>query len=159
MFTSPNQRIITVKKNVPADKDHPYTLCVKEVVLEAAKELKGNDFKLFMYFYTNRNNYMSAFSPQDVADNWGMSADTARNCFNNLIDKGFISPSGKNKYIFSDRVVGIKPAMIIEKKFVNSKGEVAWFTYEELLNEVNNNQEIADRFWQGAYEKRNREEN
>ena len=49
--------------------------------------------------------------------------------------------------------------MTIEKKFVNNKGEVAWFTYEELLNEVNNNQEIADSFWQGAYEKRNREEN
>ena len=159
MFTSPNQRIITVKKTVPADKNHPYTLCVKEVLLEAAKELKGNDFKLFMYFYTNRDNYSSAFSPQDVADNWGMSADTARSCFNNLIDKGFISSSGKNKYQFSDSVVDIKPAMMIEKKFVNSKGEVAWFTYEELLNEVNNNQEIADRFWQAAYEKRNREEN
>ena len=159
MLTSPNQRIITIKKTVVGDKEHPYTLCVKEILVEAAKELKGNDFKLFMYFYSNKEDWTLGFSPQDVADNWGMSADTARSCFNNLIDKGFIVPSGKNKFKFYDSVVDIKPAMIIEKKFVNSKGEVAWFTYEELLNEVNNNKEIADRFWQAAYEKRNREEN
>ena len=54
--------------------------------MEAAKELKGNDFKLFMYFYSNKEDWTLGFSPKDVADKWGMSLDTARNCFNNLID-------------------------------------------------------------------------
>ena len=37
--------------------------------------------------------------------------------------------------------------------------DLAVVEYEELLNEVNNNKEIADRFWQAAYEKRDRLEN
>ena len=31
MLTSPNQRIITIKKTVVGDKEHPYTNCVKEI--------------------------------------------------------------------------------------------------------------------------------
>ena len=62
MLTSPNQRIITIKKPVVGDKEHPYTLCVKEILVEAAKELKGNDFKLFMYFYSNKALYLASFS-------------------------------------------------------------------------------------------------
>ena len=156
MLTSPNQRIITIKKTVVGDKEHPYTLCVKEILVEAAKELKGNDFKLFMYFYSNKEDWTLGFSPQDVADNWGMSADTARSCFNNLIDKGFIVPSGKNKFKFYDKSqksnITIKPIVEKRKSFSdNETGEEFKFTYKELLEAVGD-KETADTLWKEAEE-------
>ena len=156
MLTSPNQRIITIKKTVVGDKEHPYTLCVKEILVEAAKVLKGNDFKLFMYFYSNKEDWTLGFSPQDVADKWGMSADTARSCFNNLIDKGFIVPSGKNKFKFYDKSqksnITIKPIIEKRKTFVDGEtGEEFKFTYKELLETVGD-KETADILWKEAEE-------
>ena len=156
MLTSPNQRIITIKKTVEGDKAHPYTLCVKEILVEAAKVLKGNDFKLFMYFYSNKEDWTLGFSPQDVADNWGMSTDTARSCFNNLIDKGFIVPLGKNKFKFYDKSqksnIKIKPMIEKRKTFSDDEtGEEFKLTYKELLETVGD-KETADILWKEAEE-------
>ena len=112
-----------------------------------AKKSTGKKWDMVVYRFK---------TPKDVADKWGMSLDTARNCFNNLIDKGFIVPSGKNKFKFYDKNqksnIKIKP--IIEKRksfFDDETGENFKFTYKELLETVGD-KETADTLWKEAEE-------
>jgi hypothetical protein len=54
--TSPNQKVITVKKEI-TDKQHTFAAININALEIAARELKSGAFKLWIYFAKNQNNF------------------------------------------------------------------------------------------------------
>ena len=106
-MTSPNQRtIVSDKTDIEkgTGKTRPYLIAYIDIIEKAAQLLNGNAFKLYIYLLCNNKGFHIGFSPKDVAESFGCSADTVRTSFAILVNNGFLTleSGSKSKYIFTD---------------------------------------------------------
>lgn len=88
------------KESVYAQKDY---LKVANNILEVAMyNLKGNSFKLWVYFTDNAEGYTMDLYPVDFCTKAKVSDSTYRRAFEDLLEKGYLRQSDKdsNVYIF-----------------------------------------------------------
>ena len=142
MTTSPNQRIFTIRRDMPKqskDNKRPYMVAYNDVIEEAGRNLSTvGAFKVYMYCISNQDNYRFGCSPQDIADKYGISLKTAKDGIDKLIENGYLISTGKNTYEFHERPVeiGLEPVEEVRKKFRTKKGNVIELTYAELVDRV-----------------------
>ena len=58
----------------------------------AARHLKGENFKVYLYFLSWYGKGKIEYSPTDVKNKWGIGATTARDAIDILISKGYLIP-------------------------------------------------------------------
>ena len=97
--SSPNQKTITVKKE-PTDNQNYYTMINLNALELAAIDLKAGAFKLWVYLAKNQNNYTFALSNKAVAEYFGIKKDQYDSAVKELIEKGYLIETTKNKYNF-----------------------------------------------------------
>lgn len=152
MITSPHQRIITVKRDMPKqskDNKRPYMVAYNDVIEEAARNLSTvGEFKVYLYMISNQDNYKFGCSPQNIADRYGLNIDTVKKAINKLIEKGYIVKT-KGTYEFHEKplVLDLEPIEEVRKKF-SSKGQILELTYTELVELVG--EERAKFAWKSA---------
>ena len=152
MITSPHQRIITVKRDMPKqskENKRPYMIAYTDVIEEAARNLSTvGEFKVYLYMINNQDNYKFGCSPQNIADRYGLNIDTVKKAINKLIEKGYIIKT-KGTYEFHEKplVLDLEPIEEIRKKF-SSKGQILELTYAELVELVG--EERAKFAWDSA---------
>lgn len=153
MTTSPNQRIFTIRRDMPKqskDNKRAYMVAYTDVIEEAGRNLSTvGAFKVYMYCITNQDNYRFGCSPQDIADKYGISLKTAKDGIDKLIENGYLVATGKNSYEFHERprATDLKPIEEVRKKF-SSKGHILELTYTELIDLVG--EEKAKIAWNSA---------
>lgn len=152
MITSPHQRIITVKRDMPKqskENKRPYMIAYTDVIEEAARNLSTvGEFKVYLYMINNQDNYKFGCSPQNIADRYGLNIDTVKKAINKLIEKGYIVKT-KGTYEFHEKplVLDLEPIEEVRKKF-SSKGQILELTYIELVELVG--EERAKFAWDSA---------
>ena len=99
--TYANQKAVTLVK-APANKDNVYGTVNKECMYQAMQELKYNEFKIYMYFITNKNGYRLEMSTKHIAEMTGASQRKIQESINTLIEKGYLvtDENTNNEYIF-----------------------------------------------------------
>lgn len=99
----PNQKKILIERTSDrATKDY---LKVSNESLEIAMyNLKGNAFKLWIYFADNKNGYAMDLYPVDFCTKAKVSDSTYRRAFEDLEKKGYLIKSSKqeNLYLFRE---------------------------------------------------------
>ena len=163
MSSYPNQNTFLINKEDvkrESGKIRPYLTAYIDTIQNASQNLTGNSFKLYIYLLSNVNNYTAAFSPRDVADKYGCSVDSAREAFKTLVNKGYLTliEGTKTKYIFKDVATSTPVSLpsaiannIVKKQFKdNDTGTIYEWTYKELLENCENNQELAQELWKGV---------
>ena len=96
---NPNQRIIKIEK-AKTDMDNIYTKLNIEASSTALATLSANGFKLWFYFAKNENNYEMLLFRVNVTEQCGMSENTYRSAFKELVQKGYLVQSKGNKNYF-----------------------------------------------------------
>ena len=152
MVTSPHQRIITVKRDMPKqskDNKRPYMIAYTDAIEEAARNLSTvGEFKVYLYMISNQDNYKFGCSPQNIADRYGLNIDTVKKAINKLIEKGYIvKTNGTYEFHEKPLVLDLEPIEEIRKKF-SSKGQILELTYAELVELVG--EERAKFAWDSA---------
>lgn len=99
--TSPNQKTITIKKEI-TDEKHYYCKINLNALESAAIDLKSGAFKLWIYFAKNQDNYTFGLSNKAVAECFGIKKDQYDNAVKELIEKGYLIQQGKNNYYFKE---------------------------------------------------------
>lgn len=100
MVTYPNQRVVTVFKD-ECEKD--FLQIQNDAWQEASMKLKTySAFKLYLYFAGNRNGYTIALSSVAVQEAIGISENTYRAAFKELVEAGYLRQmeTKKNYYTF-----------------------------------------------------------
>ena len=102
----PNQKRIFIQRSSErAQKDF---LKVSNESLEIAMyNLKGNAFKLWIYFADNKNGYAMDLYPVDFCTKAKVSDSTYRRAFEELENKGFLIKSNKQKNLYLFREVSL----------------------------------------------------
>lgn len=62
--------------------------------------LKGNAFKLWIYFVDNAEGYTMDLYPVDFCTKANVSVSTYRRAFEDLLDKGYLRQSDKNNNVY-----------------------------------------------------------
>ena len=118
MTTHPNQKVITIKRNIPKNTkgtQRQYVVAYIDAIEAAGKNLNGVAFKLFCYLLSNEHNYQSAFSPKDFTDKYGGSIKSAQSAFKELQDKGYIRMLKGNLYEFYEEPTTSAAAAMVEE--------------------------------------------
>lgn len=154
MTSYPNQKTVLVHRDMPKqtkENKRPYVIAYTDAISQAATNLgtKHTAFKLYLYLLCNQDNYLSALSPQDFANEYGVSLKAAKDAVNDLIAAGYLVLREKKSYDFYEtpRDNDIKPQEEVKKQF-QSKGEVLELTYAELEARVG--KERAKELWEVA---------
>lgn len=141
-FTSPNQRRITINKELVGRNtgdNRPYLTIYNDTMTSAARDLKGSGFIVYMYLMMNQQGFSFGFSPADIEAVMGISAESARNGFKELVEKKYLilENGTKTAYIFSSRPAIQLPSSVgkkLEKKrFTGDDGKTYDLTYSELV--------------------------
>lgn len=100
----PNQKVIKDTVKSPCDAEHYYTTINNDALLTAALRLKGETFKVWLYFAKNVNGYSFALSSKHVCETFGISRSTYDRAIESLINAGYLreDPVFKNQYVFYD---------------------------------------------------------
>ena len=99
---NPNQKQIHVKKE-ECNKNNTYTTINIYALQEAMKNLSNAEFKIWMYFAKNTNNYEFDLSPAEAAMNWGIKKNTMQETIRKFIELGYmvnIDGVGNRYYFF-----------------------------------------------------------
>lgn len=97
-----NQNIITIRRNMPSAGDR-FVAIKTDVISAAMVNLDGETaFKLFIYLCDNKNDFNLNFSPSHFCGFAGVSANSARTAFKQLIDKGYLIQKEDNRYEFNE---------------------------------------------------------
>jgi len=84
-----NQDVISHKEN---DNKRFLKATNWEFLEAAGRHLKGENFKVYMYFLSWYGKDRIDFSPTEISERWGIGVSTARGAITTLIDKGFLVP-------------------------------------------------------------------
>ena len=154
-----NQKLLTINKEVvtkESGRAHPYLITYVDTIYKAAKDLKGNTFKVYIYLLCNQNGFRFGLSPQDISNKMGISVDSARDAINSLIAANYISllDGTKCEYMFYDKKdnkpieLPVEAAQKLNKKLFYSPtlGNVE-LTFDELVELVGDTQKAA-AIWQ-----------
>ena len=132
----PNQYKVVINKEEVnrSTPDRRYFIAYQETLEAAARELTGNEFKLYVYFLSNRDKYEDLFSPDFFGKSYGVSADTARKLFQKLIEKGFLVKTAAHDCEFYDRPQKkIKISVKVEKRYViDDDGVIYEMSYSDF---------------------------
>lgn len=156
MISFPNQRIITINRNIPnKSKDKkPFVMIYCSAIDQASKNLKGEvAFKLWLYLAGNTDGYTEAFSPQALKERLGVSLDSARDAFKQLVQKKYLvlDEGTKNRYSFYEKPKTNLSAVVMKKEFIDEDtNQIHILTFQELLTEVGNDKELANQLWNEA---------
>ena len=90
--SNPNQRMVDKIVFEKHDKENIYSKRNKACEMEVWKQFHRNSGALAVWYWITSNNdsFRFAFSPQAVANDYGVSADVARSGFNKLIEMGYL---------------------------------------------------------------------
>ena len=147
-----NQKTVKINKAEP-QRDKAKIIVDREQLEIAAKQLTGNEFKLYMFFASDNNGFKRDFSPAHFAAVYGVSADTTRKLFKQLEDKGFIKEDEDKKnfynfYLLPQNKMKVKAP---RRRIVDEDGVVYELTYEELCKELEGySKETVDYYWNNA---------
>ena len=86
-----NQYIVSINLS---PKGSTYTIVNNDLKYEAASEMNGSEFKLWMYLVGIADTdyeYAWAFSTADVCKKMGMAENTCRAAFQGLVEKSYIA--------------------------------------------------------------------
>lgn len=97
--TVPNQRIIYIHR-IRTNSTDGYLQVSTLSVLEAMYNLKGNAFKLWIYFVNNKDKYIKYLSSSDFCNKANISKNTFTSAFNELVEKGYLIQSTKKENIY-----------------------------------------------------------
>lgn len=100
MIIYPNQRVVTVFK---PDCSKDFLQINNQEWQAAASTLKTySAFKLYLYFAGNKSGYTIALSPASVEEAIGISENTYRAAFKELVECGYLTQveGKKNMYAF-----------------------------------------------------------
>lgn len=109
MAKYPNQRTIKIISSSGRKKDEIDTPCgiitrQEEQIAFRILDDKRNTtpIMLFLHLALNKNGYIFDFSPAQLQEQFGISADRWRYAFNTLVKKGYLVQENnqKNNYIF-----------------------------------------------------------
>ena len=96
-YTAPNQKVITIHREPLGGS---FLGINNDNWKYAARALGAHAFLLYMYFASNKNEYVFALSPQAVQMEIGMPPSTFRDQLKKLESRGFIKPGKGNMYHF-----------------------------------------------------------
>ena len=105
MITYPNQRVVTILKD-KCDKD--FLQINNGDWQEASQIIKTySAFKLYLYFASNKDGYSIALSAVAVQEAIGISENTYRAAFKELVELGYLTqvPGRKNNYTFHSSIM------------------------------------------------------
>lgn len=88
----PNQKAFRVnKKREAIDRtDVRISDLFKRDILDASKDLKDTTFKLYIYFISNQDEYISGLSKVDVINKTGISESSYKRAMKELEEKGYL---------------------------------------------------------------------
>lgn len=98
-YTVPNQKIIVTVK-AKADTENIYSKDNISAVLQAMRTLTDRAYKLFMRMNLNKNGFTYPLSPALIKKDTGMSETRYREAVKELIKKGFLKQSDKQKNVY-----------------------------------------------------------
>lgn len=100
----PNQKFITDTQKSTCDKEHLFAQINLDALNTAMMRLKGEHFKVWVYFAKNASGYSFYLSSKDVCENCCISRDTYDKAIAALIKTGYLvqEEEGKNNYYFTD---------------------------------------------------------
>lgn len=96
-YTTPNQKVITIHREPLGGN---FLGINNENWKYAARVLGAHAFLLYMYFASNKNEYVLALSPQAIQQEIGMPPSTYRDQLKKLESWGFLMPGKGNMYHF-----------------------------------------------------------
>ena len=146
----PNQYKVSIcKENVnQSDRNKVYFIAYQETIEAAAKELTGNEFKLYIYFLSNKDGYKDLFSPAFFGEAYGVSADTARKLFQKLLEKGYLVKTAEHDCEFYDKPQKKMKIKVPRRKIIDEDGVPYELTYEELCKELEGySKQTIDEVW------------
>ena len=126
----PNQRTIRIYKPISQGSGASYLKIDNNILKEAMYNLKGNEFKLYIYLMDNANKHDKVFYSTEFCQLCDISDATYRRAWEKLEKLGYIGRPFDNKetfYIFREKSNKVKT---IDDKELKDK------SMEELLKEA-----------------------
>lgn len=149
-----NQKTVKINKPEP-QRDKARIIVDREQLEAAAKELTGNEFKLYLFFASDSDGFKRDFSPAHFAEVYGVSADTTRKLFKQLEEKGYLKQDESKKnlyqfYLLPPKQIKIK---LPRRRIIDEDGVIFELTYEELCEELKGySKETIDEVWNSGEE-------
>ena len=146
IITSPNQRVLTIHRDMPQKGSKELFTAIKNENLYAAmKDLNPSEFRLYIAIasLTAREEYTLAFSPQYLHELTTLSENTIRTAFKSLEEKHYIlpSPDARNRYEFYEKPRSA--SFKLPTVYVYYNGD--YYPKEEFLKD--NPKEEVEAFW------------
>ena len=108
MIIFPNQKNVTVHRDLPKKGEGNFLQIKKENMFDAYKELdhNGYTFALYIYLASNADDYTFNLSPRAVFIQMGMPETTVRDQIKKLIEKGYLVPKeeGSSRFDFYEKL-------------------------------------------------------
>lgn len=100
----PNQKFITDTQKSICDKEHLFAQINLDALNTAMTRLKGEHFKVWLYFAKNAAGYSFYLSSKDVCESCCISRDTYDKAIATLTRLGYLVQDSdtKNNYYFTD---------------------------------------------------------
>ena len=157
-----NQKAITINRNLPQKgSGKKFLTAYYENITKASRLLSGDiAFKLYLYLLSNQDKYTDDFSPQNFANEFGVSADRCRKVFSQLEEVGYLVRCGSNEYQFYEepqKKITISLGEQERRYIPTDVGEIL-MTYAEVYNELKDEcaPDYISNFWNNC---RKEEEN
>jgi len=97
----PNQRGIRIhRENINSGTKEKFLAVKYDNLVYAMNDLTNSAFKVYIYFITNKDNYIMGISPAAINKVTGVCLETARKAIRELEIKGYIVLSQYLKYDF-----------------------------------------------------------
>lgn len=104
-YIAPNQKTITTNKSSTVINGHYFTYMDKECMFEAMRNLKPNEFKMYIYLSMNKDQYTQALSTSYASEMVGANKRNIQDAINGLIEKGYLVQIGtSNEYNFYENL-------------------------------------------------------
>lgn len=151
----PNQRAVKTNRTmVTKNSGLPFVCLYRHSWEDAACNLKASTFKVWLWFASNKPNYITEFSPAYLSKAIKVAPNTAKAAFTELKDKGYIVECEENSHRYEFYEAPQRRAKINlrqqKREFIdNESGEIFNLSYAELLDAVGNEAE-ARQLWSEA---------
>ena len=97
----PNQRGIKIHREIiKKEYKEPFLTVKSSNLFYAMRDLSNSAFKVYIYFISNKNDYIMGISPAAINNETGVCVETARKAVKELEIKGYIVMSDYLKFQF-----------------------------------------------------------
>ena len=142
MASYANQKSIKINR-IKVDNKQSYLHVQKDSLMNAALELNGVSFKLYMYFLCNKNDFELDFSPQHFVNSFGGTVRSTHDAFEELVKSGYLVPiEGRSKhYNFFE-------TSVYYAKFNDAMGQEVFYSKSQLIK--NFGSAAAEEAWKSS---------